>query len=148
MRLICAVLGELMIAGVTAMTKAQIMAELESMVVARLFGGQPWLADRETVSAVHRKLIKMRLVEQVPDEPDACRTTTLGKELTVKLFEVFMGIICEWDVPSILEEHGLLDESEVDAFYECTSEADAETLLSGYVRRAYFDYRKASKFLH
>jgi hypothetical protein len=133
---------------VTAITKAQIIAELESMVVARLFSREPWLADRETVSAVHRKLIQMRLVEQVRDEPNTWKTTPLGKELTVRLFEVFMGIICEWDVPSMLEEYGLLDKSEADAVYECTSEADAETLLSGYVKRAYFDYRKAAKFLH
>ena len=59
-----------------------------------------------------------------------------------------MGLWCEWEVPLILEEHGLLTESEFDAIIECASEADAETLLSGYVKRAYFDYRKAAKFLH
>ena len=50
-------------------------------------------------------------------------------------------------MPITLEEYGLLGESEFDAIGECTSEADAERLLSGYVKRAYFDYRKA-KFLH
>jgi len=34
---------------VSAMNKAQIIAELENMIAARLFSGQPWLADRETV---------------------------------------------------------------------------------------------------
>jgi hypothetical protein len=33
------------------MNKAEIIAELENMVVARLFSRQPWLADRETCSA-------------------------------------------------------------------------------------------------
>jgi hypothetical protein len=55
---------------------------------------------------------------------------------------------CEWEVLLILEEYGLLTESEFDAIIGCTSEVDAETLLSEYVKRAYFDYRKAAKFSH
>ena len=43
---------------VNAMNKAKIIAELENMVAARLFSGQPWLADQETNSAYHRKLIQ------------------------------------------------------------------------------------------
>ena len=154
------------------MNKAKIIAELENMVVTRLFGRQPWLADRETYSAVKRKLIQMGLVEQVRDEPlnrkliqmglveqvgdepltqvgDEPLTwqiTPLGKELDVDLFEVFMGIKWKCDVPIILAEHGLLNESEFDAILECMSEANAD--LSGYVKRAYFVYRKANKFLH
>jgi hypothetical protein len=130
------------------MNKAKIISELENMVVARLFGRQPWLADRETYSAVKRKLIQMGLVEVVSVQPQSWRATPLGKELDVDLFQVFMGIICEWDVPLILEEYGLLTESEFDAITGSTSKADAETLLGGYVKRAYFDYRKATKFLH
>ena len=130
------------------MNKAKIISELENMVVARLFGRQPWLADRETYSAVNRKLIQMGLVEQVGDEPltqvgDEPLTwqiTPLGKELDVDLFEVFMGIKWKCDVPIILAEHGLLNESEFDAILECMSEANAD--LSGYVKRAYFVYRK------
>jgi hypothetical protein len=134
---------------VSAMNKAEIIAELENMVVARLFSGQPWLADSETCSAYHRRLIKMGLVEEVRAESPTWPYTPLGKELNVELFEVFMGLWGElWDVPFILEEYGLLSESEFDAIGECTSEADAERLLSGYVKRAYFDYRKAAKFLH
>jgi hypothetical protein len=58
-----------------------------------------------------------------------------------------MGIIYEWDVPMILEENGLLNETEFDSILESASDADAESLLSGYVKRAYFDYRNG-KFLH
>src|SRR5262249_19352931 len=81
----------------------------------------------------------MGLLEQIRDEPPSWRTTPLGKELDVDLFQAFMGVIWEWDVPITLEQYGLLSESEFDAI--CESEADAETLLSGYVKRAYFDYR-------
>jgi hypothetical protein len=128
------------------MNKAQIIAELENMVVARLFGPQPLPADRETCSAVVRKLIQMGLAEQVRDERLTWQITPLGKELDVELFEVFMGIIYEWDVPIILKEYGLLDESEFDSILESTSDADAKSLLDGYVKRAYFDYRNG-KFL-
>jgi hypothetical protein len=129
------------------MNKAKIIAELENMVAARLFGRQPWLADRETYSAVNRKLIQMGLMEQVRDEPLTWQITPLGKELNVDLFQVFLGLWCEWEVPLILEEHGLLTESEFDEYIE-SSEADAETLLGEYVKRAYFVYRKVTKFLH
>jgi hypothetical protein len=129
--------------------KAEIIVELENMVAARLFGRQPWLADRETHSAVNRKLIQMGLVEVVSVEPQTWRATPLGKELDVDLFQVFMGLWCEWEVPMILQDYQLIDESEFDAItINASSKVDAETLLSGYVKRAYFVYRKANKFLH
>jgi hypothetical protein len=137
---------------VSAMNKAKIIAELENMAVARLFGREPWLADWETNSAYHRKLIEMGLGEQVRDEPPTWRNTPLGNELDIDLFQVFMGLWDEWEVPMILKEYGFLDESEFDAILECASdanewpsEANAERLLGGHVRRAYFDYRKAAK---
>ena len=130
------------------MSKAEIIAELENMVAARLFSSQPWLADRETNSAYHRKLIQMGLLEQVCEKPQTWRNTPLGNELDVDLFSVFMGHWDEWEVPMILEEYQLIDKSEADLIYENMTEANAERVLSGYVKRAYFDYRKAAKFLH
>jgi hypothetical protein len=129
------------------MNKAKIIAELENMVIARLFGCQPWLADRETYFAVHRKLVQMGLVEVVCVEPYAWRSSTLGKELDVDLFVVFLGLHDEW-VPSILEHYRLIEKSEADAIYGRVAKADAESVLSGYVKRAYFEYHTASKFLH
>jgi len=128
----------------SAMSKAEIIAELENMVVARLFSGQLWLADRETICAYRRRLKQMGLVEQ---EPLTWQVTPLGKELNVELFEAFIGLWDEWDVPFILEKYHLIDESAA-AIWERMSEANAERLLSGYVKRAYFEYRKAAKFLH
>jgi hypothetical protein len=130
------------------MNKAEIMAELENMVVVRLFSRQPWLADRETCSAVDRKLEQMGLVERVCSKPETWQNTPLGKELNVDLFEVFMGVWSEWEVPMILEDNHLIDEAEVDDIYARLGEANAETVLRGYVKRAYFDYGKATKFLH
>jgi hypothetical protein len=133
------------------MKKAKIIAELEKMVVARLFGRQPWLADRETSSAINRKLIEMGLVEVVCVEPKTWQTSQispLGKELDIELFEVFMGLWDAWEVPIILEDYRLIGESEADVIYARMSKDNAESVLSGYVKRAYFDYRKATKFLH
>ena len=87
------------------MNKAKIIAELENMVVTRLFSRQPWLADRETISAVHRRLVQMGLVEQAFVEPQTWRSSPLGKELDVELFEVFLGLFDQWDVPGMLEHY-------------------------------------------
>ena len=129
------------------MNKAKIISELENMVVTRLFGRRPWLADRETASVYHQKLIEMGLLEEVLAEPQTWRITPLGKELDVDLFQAFMGLRYEWEVQLILDKYGLINDSEFNAIPECTSDADAERLLNGYVKRAYFDYRKAAKFL-
>jgi hypothetical protein len=129
------------------MNKAKIVAELEGMVVARLFGRHAWPADRETFCAINRKLIQMGLVEVVCVEPETWRSTPLGKELDVTLFEVFMGLFDEWEVPTILEHYRLIDESEVDVIWARMDKGDAESILIGYVKRAYFDYRKATKVL-
>jgi hypothetical protein len=104
------------------------------------------LVEQVRNEPLNRKLIQMGLVEVVRDEPLTWQITPLGKELDVDLFEVFMGIKWKCDVPIILAEHGLLNELEFDAILECMSEANAD--LSGYVKRAYFVYRKANKFLH
>jgi hypothetical protein len=72
----------------------------------------------------------------------------LGKELDVDLFNVFLGITEEWEVPMTLERYGLIDNSEADAIYSRMEKADAGAVLGGYVKRAYFDYHKATNFLH
>ena len=117
------------------------------MVVARLFSRQPWLADRETCSALHRKLVQMGLVECVCAETDTWRSSPLGKELDVDLFEVFLGLFDEFNA-MILEHYGLVDESEFDVICARMDKDNAESILIGYVKRAYLDYRNATKFLH
>jgi hypothetical protein len=131
------------------MNKAEIVAELEATAWHRLFNCRHWLADRETVWAVHQKLIEMGLVEQISS--DTWRNTPLGKELDINLFQVFMGLFDVWEVPYILEDHRLLDELESDSICTRTArKADPEFVLAGVVRRAYLDldYGKATKFFH
>ena len=129
------------------LTKAEIVAELEAMAWHRLFHCRHWLADRETVRAVDQKLIQMGLREQISS--DTWRNSPLGKELDVDLFEVFMGLFDEWEVPYMLEDHGLIDEWESDSICARMSrKADPELVLVEVVRRAYRDYGKDTKFLN
>ncbi len=129
------------------MNKAQIIAELENMVVARLFSRRPWLEDREAIRAIERKLIQMGLAEVVCVKTKTWRATPLGKELDVYLFQVFMGLWEACEVPMILEEHHLVDEAEADTMYALMEDAP-ESVLIGYVQRAYFDYCNAGKYSH
>jgi hypothetical protein len=129
------------------MSKAEIVVELETMVTHRLFGCYRWLADQETSSAVHQKLIKMGLLEHISS--DTWQNTPLGAELDLDLLLVFMGLFEIREVPLILEHYRLIDERELDSLYECMStNANPEFVLFGYVRRAYFDYHKITRCLH
>jgi hypothetical protein len=131
------------------LNKAEIVAELEAMVSTRLFGRGQWLTDHETACAVHQKLVNLGLVERVSDESDTWRNTALGNEMDVDLFGVFMGFFDVWDVPCILESRCLIDEMELDDIYErMDTKANPETVVIGYVKRAYLDYRNATKCLH
>jgi hypothetical protein len=130
------------------MNKAKILMDLENMVVSRLFGPQPWLADRETSLGLSEQLLQMGLIEIVCVEPCTWKFSSLGKELDVDLFEVFLGLIYEWEVPTILERYGLINESEVDIICTNMDKANAESVLSEYVKRAYFKYHNAGKFAH
>jgi hypothetical protein len=116
--------------------KAAIIAELEKIVLAQYFGRQPWPADQETLSALNQKLRQMGLWEEDSVEPRTWRITPLAQDLHLDLFQAFMGLWAEYEVPLILVEHGLIDESEFDAVCLGTSEADPDTLLEGYVKRA------------
>jgi hypothetical protein len=86
----------------------------------------------------------MGLVEVVCVEPQTWRATALGKELDVELFQVFMGLWYEWEIPIILEDYHLIDEEEADALCACLGKADAKSVLIAYMQRAYFEYRKAA----
>jgi hypothetical protein len=130
----------------STMKKAKIIVELENIVLARLFGRGAWLADRETSIATGRKFLQLGFIEYV--NPPYWKFSRLGKEIDLELYYVFMGLFQAWKMPDILRSHHLIDESEADAIYERLCSAEPESVLSGYVKRAYFDYWKANKFLH
>ena len=93
------------------MHKHEILTRLHQIVADRLFGRE-WLADSDACAAVQTSLVKMGLQEE--ERPNEWRNTSLGKELNVDLFMVFMGLWTASDMPMILEHHGLLDAPEND----------------------------------
>ena len=56
----------------------------------------------------------MGLEERVPGTTDMWRNTPLGSELHLDLLMVFMGLWDEWEIPMILEDHGLIDDLEAE----------------------------------
>jgi hypothetical protein len=96
------------------MNRYKILAEVEVIVLARLFGNGPWLIDPETGVALQRRLEQMGLEERVPGTTDMWRNTPLGSELHLDLLMVFMGLWDEWEIPMILEDHGLIDDLEAE----------------------------------
>src|SRR5215467_116999 len=87
--------------GAPAMSKSKILAELDDMVFARLFGRGPWLADRESCVALQTKIEQMGLEERCPGERETWRSTSLGKELHSDLVMVFLGLL----MPAELHTH-------------------------------------------
>jgi hypothetical protein len=137
------------LATTAAVAMNRIVIELESIVHFRLFGPGRWLADRETCRALQRRILQMGLSEHVPGKSDTLRNTPLGAELNLDLYEVFMGLWDEGEIPLILENYRLIDESLVyDIYARMEKGTEPEALLRGYVKHAYFDYHKATKYLN
>src|SRR5262245_6487248 len=74
--------------------KAQVLRDLDTLVVSRLFGNGPWLVDAETGRRISRKLSEMGLEEVVSDDGRTTRVTAFGIEQHLDLQMVFMGM---WD---------------------------------------------------
>jgi hypothetical protein len=125
------------------MSRSEIVAELEAMAFARLFGSRPWLTDWESRVALERKLEQMGLQEPVPGTSDTTRSTPLGRELHLDLLMVFIGLWDECEIPGILEDHGFIDDLEVEYMFDLLEAGrDPEIVLKKYVREAYLKYKK------
>jgi hypothetical protein len=125
------------------MTRSAVIAKLESIVFARLFESDPWLAHRETCVAVERCLEELGLQERVCGSNNTWTNTRLGTELNLDLLSVFMGIWDEWEMPIILLDHELLDEVEVEYLQHWLQRGrEPEAVLKKHVRAAYLKYYK------
>jgi hypothetical protein len=124
--------------------KHEIATRLAVISGTRLFGQEQWLVDREAAIKLNETLGAMGLREQV--SANTFRNTTLGNELKVDLYEVFMGLWEPWDMIHVLEEHGLLDEYEVDHLFDLLQrdEEHYEPALKARVQQAYRNYHKAT----
>jgi hypothetical protein len=118
------------------------------MMVTRLFGDRPWLADRESCEALNNKLYEFGLQEDVLWETNMTKTTTLGKELNFGLVLVFIGLLNEWDLVMTLEDHGLIDEFDASSIYDLLETcSDPEHVLRPIVQKAFHDYFNPSGLL-
>jgi hypothetical protein len=93
--------------------KRAVLLDLHVMMHFRLFGRCYWLADREACDALSRKLDDLGLQERVSGDEDTSRKRPLGNELPLDLIMVFLGLWDEWEMPNILERHGLIDGSTI-----------------------------------
>ena len=76
----------------------------------------------------------MGLEEQVTR--DTRELTPLGEEIDFDLLLVFMGRWDEGDIPSILEQRGLITRSDTDDIYEQWAKChDPELAMKSYVRK-------------
>jgi hypothetical protein len=99
------------------------------------------LAHRQG-AALENRILQMGL-------RDAGRGRALAVDLNVDLYEVFVGMWDEGEIPIILCDYGFIDESLRDSLYDrMEMGADPESVLRGVVRRAYLDYHRAAKFVH
>ena len=71
------------------MDKSGIMAEVHEMVDARLFGSGRWLAEREVIGAINKKLGDWGLQRSVSENTTSA--TALGNELNLDLIMTFAG---------------------------------------------------------
>jgi len=114
----------------------------------RLFGRCYWLADREACDALSRKLDDLGLQERVSGDEDTSRKRPLGNELPLDLIMVFLGLWDEWEMPNILERHGLIDEIDESRIYDLlASSRDPERVLRPIVRKAFRDHFHPSALL-
>jgi len=124
--------------------KHEVTTRLATIASTRLFGHEGWLADREAAIKLNEALQAMGLREQV--SANTFRNTSLGNELKVDLYEVFMGLWEPWDMIHVLEEHGLLDEDEVDHLFDLLErdEKHYEPPFKARVQQAYRNFHKAT----
>ena len=91
----------------------------------------------------------MGLEERIPGEREMSRSTPLGRQLHSDLLMVFLGIWDEWEVPTILEDFGFINDLERQSLWDLLEAGgDPETVLKKYVREAYFAHHKRSELLN
>jgi hypothetical protein len=90
----------------------------------------------------------MGLRERLSEIADSYQITALGVELNIDLYEAFFGVWDEGEIPLVLWQCRLISGSVSDLIYsQLEAVADPESLLRGYVERAYYDFHGA-RYLH
>jgi hypothetical protein len=130
------------------MRKADIIRRLHEAADFQLFGDGTWPANREVLTRFRKLWRDLGLEEDVPGSPGDKRSTALGMELNLVLMMAFTGTFDIWDIPFILEDNGYLEQEEVEAVWEVSSEGEGKRLVHRYVLRAYLKFCNRSRLLN
>jgi hypothetical protein len=122
-----------------AVDKALVICKLHEIVDYYLLGDGTWPLDRESLQAFCKTVRDLGLDEAVAGQPGMTRSTELGKELKLDLIMAFVGAWDMWEIPSVLEEHGYIDETETEALFSVPL-FEGERTLKWLVLRTYFEF--------
>lgn len=103
-------------------SNADIKRKLNEIIDYHLFETTSWPVDENEVRAFWRTVEEMGLKESVPGTKDAFRFTALGIDCGVELASCFIGALEPYEIPTILKDHGLIEDAEEEAFYSFLSE--------------------------
>jgi len=127
--------------------KANICRALYNAAELHLFGAGSWPADREASAAFWKLLDDCGLTTDVHGEPRTTQYTALGLELNVELMSIFAGAVNLWDIPTLLDLMGYLDDEEADTIY-ASEFRNPEYVIRQHVVRAYFKFCNRPKRLN
>jgi hypothetical protein len=125
------------------MNRRAALEKLDIEIVNRLFGSDPWPADKAAIARMEATFLQMGLQEEVVGEHSCRRATAFGAEQKVELLMTFLGVGMWWDFLWTLEEHGLVTEEEADFvsnFGETTTSDFMVGVMRTLVQRAYRTY--------
>ena len=123
----------------TQINKTDIVRRLHAIIDYHLFTSTSWPAGGEAVYAFWRMLKEIGLTEAVAGMVDTFRFTTLGFDCGGPLASYFIGACEPWEIPMLLEQQGLIEEEEAEAFYSLLEDQDESVFerVEMLVRRAH-----------
>jgi hypothetical protein len=120
------------------MNKSVALQELNKLVDEILFGSGRWPPDPGPVCS---RLSEMGLTEKLARDPQSSMYTELGKTVQVDIFEVFLGVYDEAEIPFILEQFGLFRRAESEWLWDRLEAGEnVWPWMRVRLRRAYREY--------
>ena len=127
-------------------SSADIKRKLDEKIDYHLFESTSWpIADNE-VGPFWRTVEEMGLWETVPGAKGTYRYTAFGIDCGAELAACFVGAHEPYEIPTILKEHGLIDECEEESFISFLIEEVTDE--EGFLRHVEVLVRRAHGRLH
>jgi hypothetical protein len=109
--------------------------KLHQLAHAAISGETAWPATPDESNSVWKMLAESGLTEELPD--GTIRYTDPSTSAEIELSVAFIGAICPWDVPFVLQEHGYASEAEALEVWEAETELEALRGLKLLIFRAF-----------